>query len=135
VLKSVADPDLAPADVDGYCSPKATGETARGAWRLVEYFKTHLRRVLSARCCESSGLAPSSAARLVMRWMNHHPECSVLNVRELTRSYARTHGYDREMVMGGVSWLMERGLLDEVADADDAAGSWPKKMRGAGKKG
>jgi Protein of unknown function (DUF3987) len=97
-------------------SPSASSETAWGAWRLVEYFKTHMRRVLSARLGERPALPADSAAQVVMRWIGKHPEQKVVRFRELTRSYCRAHGFDRQMLLDGVSLLERRGLLRQVAE-------------------
>jgi hypothetical protein len=104
-------------------APVASSETARGAWRLVEYFKAHTRRVLSARPSPSERckLPPRTAAGIVMRWMRNHPDRKVVRFQELTRCYSQAHGYDRQMLLAEVNELVQRGMLREV-EAEDPKG-------------
>jgi hypothetical protein len=121
VLDSVVD---SRGELEG--SPVASAETARGAWWLVEYFKTHTRRVLSARRSTRSALRVESAADVVMRWIRKHPEQKVVQFRDLTRQYCRAHGYDRQTLLDGVSLLVRRSVLREVI-------AKPNEDRGAGR--
>jgi hypothetical protein len=115
VLNRVVD-ESPSVDVDPNSPPTASADTAHGAWRLVEYFKTHTRRVLSARPCERPALPPRSAADIVMRWIRNHPDQRVLRFRELTRCYSQAHGYDRQMLLDGVSLLVQRRVLRQLVE-------------------
>jgi hypothetical protein len=118
-------------------SPTASAETARGAWRLVEYFKTHTRRVLSARPGERQAVPPGVAAELVMRWIRKHPDRKVVHFRDLTRRYSTAHGYDRETLLDGVSLLVRRRVLREVlmeANGERGAGRPKSKAWAIGKR-
>ena len=78
----------------------------RGAWRLVEYFKSQHRRVRAA--LEGKGvIGVPDGARLILNWINNHPEVESFPQSELTRTYPPSR-YDRATMEDGLSWLVKK---------------------------
>jgi hypothetical protein len=101
--------------------PIASREAALGAWRLVECFKTHARRVYSC-LYKARNIEPPRGARLILTWIGNHRESKILSLGELTRDYSSAHGYDREMLAQGACWLEEHQVLRAVIAGEDDNG-------------
>jgi Protein of unknown function (DUF3987) len=123
LLHHAADGEADPATM-----PVASKEAALGAWRLVECFKTHARRVYSY-LYEEREIGPPRGARLIVRWIANHLESDVVTFRDLTRHYATTRGYDREMLMQGACWLQQHKVLRVIA-GDKGGSSTGGRPRG-----
>jgi uncharacterized protein DUF3987 len=108
------------ADFEADCAamPVASRESAEGAWRLVGFFKSHMRRV---QACLRNGYSggPPHGARLALNWINNHPESPTLSFRDITRNHSAANGYDREMLLHGVRWLEQRDVLRAATDGGD----------------
>ncbi len=113
--------------------PVASKEAAVGAWRLVDYFKSHARRVYSwlhdarnsgpprgARSNLRRNVGPPRGAQLILRWISNHRESEVVSFGELTRDYSSSNGYDREMLIQGMCWLEQHRVLQVVVGGEDA---------------
>jgi hypothetical protein len=58
-------------------------ETARDAWRLVDYFKSHARRVRAWQKDPRTFGMPHGA-KLILNWLANHPEADAVSARGLT---------------------------------------------------
>jgi hypothetical protein len=96
-----SDPTADPASL-----PAVEPLIVRQAWRLVDYFKAHHRRVRAALEGHGSGGAPEGA-RLVLNWIRNHPEEDTVSERDLTRCYPCL-ARDRAVLEDALSWLKER---------------------------
>jgi hypothetical protein len=107
--------------------PVASKDAAVGAWRLVEFFKSHARRVYS---CLHEGLSigPARGARLILRWIANHPKSEMVRLGELTRVYSSSNGYDREMLIQGACWLQQKKVLQAIADEGEDEGGGPNPV-------
>ena len=114
-------------EADPGVMPVASKEAAVGAWRLVEFFKSHARRVY---CClnDARTIGPARGARLILRWIANHPQSETMSLGELTRDYSSSNGYDREMLIQGACWLEQRKVLRAVADGGEDEGEGPNSV-------
>jgi hypothetical protein len=104
MLWHAADPTAAPAVL-----PLVRGERVRGAWKLIEHYKSHHRRVRAA--LEGSGLAGTPhGARLVLNWIRNHSEEDTLPESELTRTYPPFRD-DKAALEDALGWLEERNAV------------------------
>ena len=118
MLRRAADPTA-----DRSALPLAGDREARDAWRLVDYFKAHHRRVRAYLDGKGLGGAPEGV-RLILRWLRNHPEVDAFPESELTRDVPQFRK-DRAALEDALVWLRQkralRGLPEPVR---------PKGMRG-----
>jgi hypothetical protein len=100
-------------------TPMASKEAAVGAWRLVEFFKSHAMRMQYALERSKYQYGTPRGASLVLRWITRRPELKTVNFRDLTRHYPSHKGYDHGMLMEGAIWLENRNALRPVARGGD----------------
>jgi hypothetical protein len=104
LLRHAADPT---ADVDAL--PMAGTTEARDAWRLVDFFKAHHRRVRANLDGKGLGGAPQGG-RLILRWLRNHPDVEAFPESELTRDIPQFRS-DRAEMEDGLAWLQgKRGV-------------------------
>jgi hypothetical protein len=75
-------------------------EIVQGAWRLVEFFASHARRVRTGQ-----GRDAPPWARAILRWIRNHPESSSVTVSDVTRVYAGQLGCEGGATQRGFDWL------------------------------
>ena len=88
------------------------------AWRLVDYFKSHHRRVRSFLENTSSTFQPEYA-HLVLNWLRRHPDKDQISFRDLTKVYSPSDGYDRAGFEDAIQWLMARHVLRPKKEKED----------------
>ncbi|MFO0954423.1 MAG: DUF3987 domain-containing protein [Isosphaeraceae bacterium] len=98
MLRDASDPTA-----DRSALPTAGARDARDAWRLVDYFKGHHRRVRACLEGRGTGGAPEGA-RLVLRWLTNHPDQVSFRESDLTRDLPRLCA-DRALLEDGLAWL------------------------------
>jgi hypothetical protein len=111
LLRHAADPTT-----DANKLPLVGPDVARDAWRLVDYFKSHHRRVRASLEGQGMGGAPEGA-RLVLNWVKNHPDQVSIPQSELTRTYPPSR-YDRAMMEDGLLWLQQRNALRRTPKPD-----------------
>jgi hypothetical protein len=116
LLRHAADPTA-----DPHSLPLAEPDAARDAWCLVDYFKSHHRRVRAYIEGKGMGGAPEGA-RLVLNWIRNHPDQVSIPQSELTRTYPPSR-YDRALMEDGLLWLQQRNALRRTLKPDRPPGS------------
>jgi hypothetical protein len=114
------------ADLDGSLSlPTEVGpDLVRDAWRLIDYFKNHHRRVRTL--LEGKGVGVHEGARLILNWIRNHPCNDVVPESELTRTYPRFRE-DRALLEDGLHWLEQRNALRRIKLESNPSGPGRKR--------
>jgi hypothetical protein len=112
-----ADPDIL---------PNATAKTARDAWRLASYFKSHHRRIRAHLQGKGTAGAPEGV-RLVLNWIKGHPNRDRLSWRDLSQAYPPSRGYDRAMMEDALAWLVRQNALRSRRQDDKPRGTPGRK--------
>lgn len=111
-MRHADDSSLNPLD-----APTVDGLTVRDAWRLVDYFKSHAKRV-HAIIGQSTGIGGSAAAQAVVKWIRD-TECKSFTERDVKR--ARTW-IDPDDLDESLSYLIERNAIRLVEVAGNRTG-------------
>jgi hypothetical protein len=118
LLRHAADPTA-----DRSALPMAGATEAADAWRLVDYFKAHHRRVRAYLEGKGLGGAPEGV-RLILRWLRNHPDVEVFPESDLTRDFPLFRD-DRAELEDALLWLSQRKAVRPLADP-----ARPKGTRG-----
>ena len=104
LLRQAADPTADPSVL-----PMAGVREAADAWRLVDYFKAHHRRVRAYLEGKGHGGAPEGV-KSVLRWLRNHPAVDVFPESDLTRDFPLSRE-DRGELEDAILWLAQRRAL------------------------
>lgn len=85
------------------------------AWRLVDYFKSHHRKVRAYLQGGNVGGMPEGA-RLIVNWIRANPDAETFHQRDLTRNYHRFR--DRAFLEDSLDWLMRKNAILPVREED-----------------
>jgi hypothetical protein len=109
-----------------YALPDVKAEIVRAAWKLVDYFKWHHRRVRAV--LQGRGLAMPEGAKLVLRRISNHADAEVFSLRDLTRNHPPSRGGpDPGALMDGLLWLQGRGAVRPASGPERPAGTAGRK--------
>jgi hypothetical protein len=121
LLRHAAIPDANP-----YALPDVKAEIVRAAWKLVDFFKSHHRRVRAV--LQGRGLAMPEGAKLALRWVENHADVEAFSLRDLTRNHPPSRGGpDPGALMDGMIWLQGRGAVRPASGPERPAGTAGRK--------
>lgn len=120
MLRHAADPTA-----DQALLPMVGVREAQDAWRLVDYFKAHHRRVRAYLEGKGLGGAPEGA-RLILRWLRNHPHIDILPESSLTQDIPRFRK-DAAALEDGLLWLTQKKAIRRVADPERSKGTRGRK--------
>jgi hypothetical protein len=86
------------------------------AWRLVDYFKSHHRKVRAYLQGGNVGGMPEGA-RLIVNWIRANPDAETFHQRDLTRNYHRFR--DRAFLEDSLDWLMRKNAILPVREENN----------------
>jgi hypothetical protein len=120
LLRHAADPTADPEAL-----PRANVREAEDAWRLIDYFKAHHRRVRAYLDGKGLGGAPEGV-RLILRWLRNHPEVTAFPESELTRDIPPLRK-DRAALEDGLLWLQGKRALRRLPEPERPKGTRGRK--------
>jgi hypothetical protein len=106
--------------------PPVPESAVSGAIRLWGYFRSHYRRVRANMGGNGPAGAPAGA-RLILRWIENHPDVGSFPESELSRAYPPSRGYTPAMFEDGLKWLRERHCMRLVPRPDEPSGRRGRK--------
>lgn len=102
--------------------PDITASRVRDAIRLIDYFKTHFRIVLSH---VQGAIAENDDARAILRWASSRPEPRFTE-REAKHNFRGRFREHPENLGIALEWLVERSLVRKIVPPPRGDGGRPK---------
>jgi hypothetical protein len=113
---------------DPLALPRADVRSARSAWRLVNYFKAHHRRVRAALGGRGLAGAPEGV-RPIRRWLEVRPGLRSFRESDLTRDFRALR--DRAKLEDALAWLEKARAIRRVPEPARPRGTPGRKPAGA----
>jgi hypothetical protein len=96
--------------------PDVPAQTVRKAGRLLEYLKSHIRRVHAVMTAKAHGHEGSDEVQSIMKWIYRHRRESFTR-RDLTRDLTNIFGGRSRSLEDALSWLMRQNCLRRLDDS------------------
>jgi hypothetical protein len=98
--------------------PEVVPRDSVNAWKLIDYYKGHHRRVRAFLDGVGMGSAPEYT-RLILNWIKNHPDRTSFSFRDLTQAYPPSRNYDPALFEDALIWLTSRNAIRPKTERKD----------------
>ena len=121
LLNLAADPENTPSNL-----PDVPARTVENAGIILEYLKSHTRRVYAVMRAKARGEEGNDEVQAILKWIfRHRPES--FSQRDLTRNLTRTIGKRPQALYEALNWLIGHRCIRPVATDQQTNGRAGRK--------